>query len=320
MAIAVRNNESLGITIHERDGYRSIAIPQEARDRANILIPVSAISQESAIWKPALHEVYLDIEEHTYVQQGGKRAINKQGLLLLANAAAISVVKHERERRDLIDQGEWGWTATIEWHRADGTLSTMTDGKIEDKNAKDPHGESKVATKALLRAMRAALAIPGSMTPARLALPFIVIAYTFSPDTSNPDVLAALVSAGTRGAAKMYGGIVPEVGTAEGEIPLAIAPAAASEKAPGLVGDKPTTTVEPVTTAPQTTPVASEAAPNLPGGFCVGYGKYEGSTLSWIAEKDPAYLRTLATSGKTVGTPEREHALALIAQIESAEL
>ena len=65
-------------------------------------------------------------------------------------------------------------------------------------------------------------------------------------------------------------------------------------------------------------PSASGAA-TTPGDFVVTFGKYKGSTLGWIAERDVAYLKTLATSSKTVNTPERAFSDVRLRQLEASE-
>lgn len=64
---------------------------------------------------------------------------------------------------------------------------------------------AKTESKAVLRAIRAALQIPHTFTPADAAKPFLVIGFNFTPDYNDADTKRALVAAGLNAQASMYG-------------------------------------------------------------------------------------------------------------------
>lgn len=85
------------------------------------------------------------------------------------------------------------------------------------KELKDRY--AKTESKAVLRAIRSALQIPHTFTPADAAKPFLVIGFNFTPDYNDVEIRRMLVSAGLNAQAAIYGG--PELerlDTVTGEI------------------------------------------------------------------------------------------------------
>lgn len=304
MAIAVRNEADLGITIDDSGGYRTILIPQAARALANILVPVSSTIQENPIWRPSLHKVYLDHEFHTYPEKG-ERAITKNGLLLLAAAAGIDVLELGRMKRDVLEDGEVGYEAKIQWRRADGTLATMVGSCAAMRSKADPKIPEKCETKALLRAIRAALQIPSKMTADQLAKPFVVVVYTFAPDTSNPETLRTLIAAGTKGAATMYGTPAlespdefPPVGTALGELPPGDETDADADTANRVAAES-----DPEPSSP---PERSASAPNPDlGNIVLDFGKHKGKTITAVYAMGDGYIEWLRDNAREAGLKQQ---------------
>lgn len=67
------------------------------------------------------------------------------------------------------------------------------------------NSSAKTESKAVLRAIRAALQIPHTFAPARAGLPFVVIGFNFTPDQSDPEVRRMLIAAGVNAASALYG-------------------------------------------------------------------------------------------------------------------
>lgn len=346
--------EQAGIAVVERDGARMIEIPDELRAKCNVLVPVSEIVQANPLWQPAIRAVRLDKDRHSYPgQKRDELALNKHAVLLLARTAGIDVVRSERMPIAVLREHEIGWQATVRVRRADGTHEEMTEsrvmdleverlaidyqvdtgkyssGKPEHERAAEklkrwhterPHFDAKCETKALLRAVRAVLQLPHAFSERDFAKPFLVLTYAFSPDTNDPEVMRALISAGVNGSARMYGTPraieagdesmdVTSYGPIDGEIPMgtpprAIAAAAEPVAAPAVSEKAPE---EPETRAPQgepvtganTTPPASEAAaPTDAGALVITFGKYKGQTLAQILNEDSSYVEWLADKGK----------------------
>lgn len=65
---------------------------------------------------------------------------------------------------------------------------------------------AKTESKAVLRAIRAALQIPHTFSPADAAKPFLVIGFNFTPDYNDEETKRLLVAAGLNAQAAMYGG------------------------------------------------------------------------------------------------------------------
>jgi hypothetical protein len=64
---------------------------------------------------------------------------------------------------------------------------------------------AKTESKAILRAIRAALQIPHTFTPAQAQRPFVVVGFNFTPDQSDPEIRRMLTAAGLNAQQTFYG-------------------------------------------------------------------------------------------------------------------
>lgn len=226
-----------GVTITERDGVRQIEIPATLRETVNVLTPRSALEQADPLWQPALRMVQLDKHQpttrdnpnpHWYLQQG-KPALTKNGLMELCKLAGIEVTKTERMPRAVLRESEIGWSAEGRVRQSDGTWMRLpnaskvidredeyaeivaqcgNDGAKAEKRwiAERKHLDAKCETKAILRMLRAALAIPGTFNGREWEKPFLVVAYNFTPDYSDVEVRRMLTAAAASASTDVYGG------------------------------------------------------------------------------------------------------------------
>jgi hypothetical protein len=227
--------QQLGVEMREHDGVRAVFFPQELRGRVNVLLPVAEVAQADPHFSPSIRLVELEKERHTYAQGNNRNALSKQGLEILANTAGIFDTQATKIPTGELDEGEIGYAASIKIRRSDGTIDTITRTKIVDReveaakiadevsgwmtrnNKTQEQGKAeykkrwlkergdmhaKCESKAVLRAIRAALQIPHVFTDAEMKRPFLVIGYSFTPDWSDPQTRQILVShgpsAGTR--------------------------------------------------------------------------------------------------------------------------
>lgn len=233
----------LGVRIG-RDGDSGMAvvmIPPDVRRSLNVINPVSSFAQADPNWSPSISLVQLDKEAHSY-NVSGKLGLNKQALETLGLAGGIVETKVRRLKADELGEGErWGYEATVKIRKSDGTLIPTTRSRtfneeaekaeIEDsvRAAKSDSGprfntEEKVAaecrkrwinelkmgpakteSKAINRAIRAALQVPTSLKPADFGKPFLVIGYSFTPDYDDVEIRRMLVAAGIGGTDALYG-------------------------------------------------------------------------------------------------------------------
>lgn len=194
------------IGLDEASGMAIVVIPPEVREKVNVLDPVSSFSQADPNWTPAIRLVQLTADLHSYPIQG-KRGLNKQGLELLARAGGILYSRVDRVKRDeLSDDEPWAYRATIGVRRSDGTIDEVTRERSAGEDANDSKfGREKTQSKAVLRAIRAALQIPHAFTAADFAKPFLVVGYSFTPDMQDADTRRMLVAVGLNAQAAIYG-------------------------------------------------------------------------------------------------------------------
>lgn len=232
----------LGVRIAEdaASGNRLVLIPSEVRQRVNVIDPVTSLVQADPNWTPRVSVAELnpdpDNGPHFYKQAGGKLAPTKQALEVLAKAAGILSTTTERIPRAELDDGEIGYRATVTIRRSDGTTEQVQREKvwvkeaeraeIEDavRNARTKrwqHGDdaeiekrwlkelrdryAKTESKAVLRAIRAALQMPHTFTPQDAAKPFLIIGFNFTPDYNDVETRRMLVAAGLNAQAAVYG-------------------------------------------------------------------------------------------------------------------
>jgi hypothetical protein len=224
-------------------GRELVIIPPTVREHVNVLDPVSSFAQSRPDWSPAVRIVQLDPDPdngpHFYKQVGNKLAPTKQALELLSRCAGALYTRTRRMKRDELSEGEaLGYIATIGMRRPDGSIEELersrtfvTEAELEEirdavtrggkfgaegeprweaevrkrwlKEQKD--APAKTESKAVNRAIRAALQIPHGFAPARAALPFIVVGFNFTPDQSDPEVRRMLTAAGLNAANMVYG-------------------------------------------------------------------------------------------------------------------
>jgi hypothetical protein len=227
---------AMGVVVAERDGVRQIEIPAELRERVNVLTPRSALEQADPLWQPALRMVQLSKAEpqvrdnpnpHWYLQQS-KPALTKNGLMELCKLAGIEVTKTERMPRSVLRESEIGWSAEGRVRQSDGTFMRLPNAsKVIDREeeyqeimaqsgnnsakaekrwiAERKHLDAKCETKAILRLIRAALALPGTFNGNDWQKPFLVVAYNFTPDYSDAEVRRMLTAAGASATEAVYG-------------------------------------------------------------------------------------------------------------------
>ena len=282
-----RDLAAVGVKIaqDEASGMQIVVIPDEVRQRANVLMPVQAFQQADPYWTPSLRMVQLNPSKdgpHFYKQAGNKLAPTKQALELLADGAGVVSTKVwlVRESVEWMDIGGIRCSAfehrvVLALRRSDGTLITIERSKNYEPSAEYEEIRDSVTTamawengqrtdrpkfapgdaqereirkrwlaeiknakaknesKAVLRAIRAALEIPHTFTEADARKPFLVVGWNFTPP-DTPEVRAGIASA----IKEMYG-----------------ASAVASEERPALEAPR---APEPVTDEPE--PVPAEMA------------------------------------------------------------
>lgn len=328
--------EQIGVQIATDDsGYRAVIFPPEVRQRCNLLLPVSEISHADRNFQPSVRLVQLDIATHTYesTQQRGKRAINKQGLEILGNCAGVLYQKTGRIPKHELEDTEIGYWGEIAIRRSDGTVEPIRREKVVDRVieeykirsavsrmdkpdhekhrifeqrwiAEREHMRAKCESKALLRAMRAALQIPHMFTAQELQKPFVVVGYSFTPDYDDPETKRLLVAHGLAATTAVYGELAPpnppdpsdrdadrtlvaseeqvaqDLGLqAESQDPSAVDPA---EPAVGDVEPPPPPAPEP------------EPEPQV----LVTFGRHQGKTVEEIYRTEPSYVEWLANAAR----------------------
>lgn len=133
-AVALASNVAeAGVSIIERDGVRVVSLPDNLRERFNVLLPVSEIVQANPLWTPGVRAVNLSLAEHTYRgSKNGFKGLNKYGVLLLARTAGVEVVSTDRMERSRLKDSEIGWQATVRVRTADGTWQHVTESRVMD--------------------------------------------------------------------------------------------------------------------------------------------------------------------------------------------
>lgn len=232
----------LGVRIAEdaATGNRLVLIPSDVRQRVNVIDPVTSLVQADPNWTPRVNVVELnpdpDNGPHYYKQAGGKLAPTKQALEVLAKAAGILSTTTERMPRAELDEGEIGYRATVTIRRSDGTTEHVQREKVWVKEAERSEIEEAVRTarnkrwqhtdeqeiekrwlkelkdryaktesKAVLRAIRAALQMPHTFSPQDAAKPFLIIGFNFTPDYNDVEIRRMLVAAGMNASTALYG-------------------------------------------------------------------------------------------------------------------
>lgn len=249
-----------GVRIAEHEGgVRSITFPDALHEKFNVLLPTQEIVQALPVYRPSIRAIKLRPEPnagHFYEQRKGVLAPTKQALESLADTAGIRVARARPLTKDEVSSypdGSIGYEATITLRRSDGTPQTITRTKIwnreverakVEQGAKDQadfrrkflieceQAPAKTESKAVLRAIRAALQIPHTFTPAEAARPFIVVGYDLSLDWEDAETRRLVIENGLAGERSLYAPPAPLAELAgDGEAPPA-APAEADTAEP----------------------------------------------------------------------------------------
>jgi hypothetical protein len=222
----------------DEHGYRMVAIPRELRQQVNVLLPVQEIAQADPNFSPSVRMVELNVEQHSYDGPGGKKALNKQGLEILAMTAGVLRTRTRRIPASELQEGEIGYEAEIHIRRSDGSIEAIKRDKIvvieveqfkvgEEvqrwaakyrKSREEAEAEyrkrwikergdmyAKCESKAVLRALRAALHVQHGYSPAEFNRPWLVVGWSFTPDTSDPEVKRMLMAHGLQQTDRVYG-------------------------------------------------------------------------------------------------------------------
>lgn len=359
-----------GVKVVSRDGVRGVVIPEAVKQQVNVLLAVEQLAQADPNWTPRFNVVTLDPQTHGYssrdtrVKVGSQwkdgRAPNKLGLLALADAAGLPI-ETRRMGPNEVRAGELGWVATVEIRQSDGTTKRISASKIvdveferevihdqcinEQTGAVDeararkrwlterPHFEAKAETKAVERAIRAALQIPHALTEDHFRRPWLVIGWSYTPDYADPMVRSALLerALGARGA--LYP--VEHDQPAAGE--LAAPPSDEPEDVDAELVEPEAgheATPEPEAPPPARAPSERRAEPaaaphaathgetpdwvTAAGDTRFPGGKYKGQSIRAVAEGNQNYLRWLVQQDGRPGQddPVKEHARAYLRAID----
>jgi hypothetical protein len=217
--------EKTGVQIIEVEGRRMISVPPDLANVANVLVPVSQITQVDENFSPTPRIVKLEVGVDTY-KQGSKKigsqwtdmqALNKQGLMKLAELAGIeflspsfdfmggkgiAVTAYGRKRgADGLWRSHHGtkvvWFDRLEKKIRREAVSaaakynkpTPTEVELEERvdNEMD-NVAAKVETKAMNRVIRSFLSVKSAYAPEELNKPFFIVAYSFTPNYADPNV------------------------------------------------------------------------------------------------------------------------------------
>jgi hypothetical protein len=293
-----RELEALGVkvAVDPESDMQILIIPKELRAKANVLTPVQAFQQADPNWRPSLRVVELDPRpdgEHFYKQQG-KLAPRKQALELLADAAGVVQVHTQLLGRERVDVGgmmaeTFTHLAILKIRKSDGTLRTLEASRTYEPfaeyeeiksspNTKGPadlhkkwvnevkFAKAKNESKAINRALRAALQISHTYSAADAAKPFVVVGWNLAPQSTElvQAAIAQLYGAAPEtvelGPAVVSGWDLPE--PIEGEVVLE--DDAADEQHAVASGQQAAVVVESVPAASAPTVAPGEDSPSEP--------------------------------------------------------
>ena len=255
-----------------------IDVYADRRAQFNVLAPTTVAAQINPFMALHVAEVQVDPNPgsgEVYEERNagaGKFALHARTLDKIAQAAGImwhpTLCRVEEVRRDYVRykavglirdaSGQWRFlppgTKEIwaqdeeEEFRRSITAQKLSGSALEAYVAKqmayaNQHRLAKAETKAKNRVIRAALSIKSTYTAAELAKPFVVPVITFQPDYSDPQVRQAMLLAGARAQADLWG--TPVAG-----IPAAVGAEAFRAPAQLGTGDMPASVPEGVGEAP----------------------------------------------------------------------
>lgn len=318
--------------VRQADGYVAITGLDKLRATHHVLTPVESVAQADPFYVPSVNQIRLNSEDHSYYdKQTQKRALNKNGLLLLAQAAGMTMPLTFRIPQANLKEGQIGYQAVVEVRRPDGTMvrhavSRVVDVGMEREKVKqrctNANGEldkgkffaqwgkeadvleAKVETKAVLRAIRQALAVRGGgYSEKDFEKPFVAISYNFRPDYSDPEIRKMAMERGMGASNQLYGGQETPFGAAT---IAAAPPPPAPVEAPPIVDERSideeeaedAEVVEVEFAAPEAPEVDPEKARLAAegGALQITAGKFAGKSVADIATEDPAWLRMIAAN------------------------
>lgn len=338
-----------GIRIVEKNGVRGVDLPPALFENYNVVSPTTQIAAADPMWSPSIALIHLDPQTHGYKgQRNGETALAKNGILALADGAGIQIRTRRMARNELRDC-EIGWTATALIRQSDGTLKELEASKVMDldfereainaaaanENAargrwlnERPHFDAKCETKAMLRAIRAAMQLRHALPTEQFKRPWLVIRIGFTPDPDNPAVRNAVAQLyGTNAAAELdaprrsAGELsAPAVDDDTGEVlhgevvdPPAPAPAPAPEaEADPDAEYEAWRAQQEEAAAPADDGAASswQSIIDSAGPTQIQFGKMKGLCIGDAFKQDASYLTWLIGSQFTPKTPDQERAKA----------
>lgn len=185
---------------------------------ANITFPVTALDVLPPNHRPSISVIRVNTDpasKDTYMVSGQK-ALSKHVLLKLANAGGLHIRTRKISLRTDLDHIEW--EAVAMGRLPDGTPISVKCSKswswakcqeeMSEKQAREyrKFADEQTETKAILRAVRAAMNLKTSYTPAELEKPFLVARAVFAPDMSDPEVRRMVTQEQVRSQSMLYGG------------------------------------------------------------------------------------------------------------------
>lgn len=217
-----------GISVVEKNGVRGVNLPPELFQTFNVVSPTTQIAALDPMWSPAIRLIHLDPNTHGYpnADKRGETAIAKNGILALADGAGIQISTKRMGRNELRDF-EIGWAATAYVRQPDGTLKPIEESKVINLNYEEEaillscngdqnkaraqwfkkriHLDALCETKAMLRAIRAAMQLRHSLPTAEFSRPWLVIGVTFTPDLGDGAVRQQVIDRAMGASQQLYG-------------------------------------------------------------------------------------------------------------------
>ena len=190
------------------------------KGQANLVSPIFAVDQLSEGTRLSVRMVRVRPDRDCYNLPGGKKALLKTALDIIAGAAQVDWA-FSGQVDDWNDPHRVKYHAVAVVRNPDGTLRRLPGTKVVDlRKSPDFTGEDAAGmsdrelamarkhihalaeSKAMNRAIRK-LGIPQAMTEAQAAEPWVVV--TLVPDTANPDMRKALIDSMAPNRALLYG-------------------------------------------------------------------------------------------------------------------
>lgn len=215
-ALAVRVGTHSLTEIVERQLWKS----DELARIANVTFPVTALDHLPPNHVPSLSVIRVDpspASKDTY-NVGGSKALSKHVLLKMANAGGLHIRTRKLSPRADLDNIEW--EAVALGRLPDGTPISVKCSKswswtkcqeeMKEGQARQyrQFADEQTETKAILRAVRAAMNLKTSYTSEEIAKPFLIARSVFSPDMSDPEIRRMVTREQMRSQVSLYGGTI----------------------------------------------------------------------------------------------------------------